>query len=172
MLHENDLNKKININDTDINFENIYKKEYIPQKYIEDIKNANVLIIPNEFFGDRKILSFPECTSEFYHFLKNRSEIQTEICIDDDKYEKLELHADIIYMATLIVQYAALPILVNLISSFLYDKVKSMNKEVNKTNMNIHIVVEEKGKTKKISYEGSIEYFEKSMRSVENDLFK
>lgn len=95
MLHESDLKQKINVTDADINFESIYEKDYIPQKYIEDIKQANVLIIPNEGFRDKKGLFFPECTSEFYQFLKSTSEIKTEICIDDDKFEKLELHADI-----------------------------------------------------------------------------
>ena len=47
MLHESDLEQKINVTDADINFESIYEKDYIPQKYIEDIKQANVLIIPN-----------------------------------------------------------------------------------------------------------------------------
>ena len=46
MLHESDLEQKINVTDADINFESIYEKDYIPQKYIEDIKQANVLIIP------------------------------------------------------------------------------------------------------------------------------
>ena len=34
MLHESDLEQKINVTDADINFESIYEKDYIPQKYI------------------------------------------------------------------------------------------------------------------------------------------
>ena len=60
MLHESDLEQKINVTDVDINFESIYEKDYIPQKYIEEIKQANVLIIPNEGFRDKKGLFFPE----------------------------------------------------------------------------------------------------------------
>lgn len=172
MLHESDLKQKINITDVGINFESIYRKNYIPQKYIEDIKCANVLIIPNEGFRDKEGLFFPECTSEFYQFLKSVSEIKTEICIDDDKFEKLELHADIVYVATLIVQYAVLPIVTSMIASYLYDKVKSMNKEKDETNTNVHIIVEKNGKSKKIDYEGSIENFEEAMKTVEKTIFK
>ena len=172
MLHESDLEQKINVTDADINFESIYEKDYIPQKYIEDIKQANVLIIPNEGFRDKKGLFFPECTSEFYQFLKSTSEIKTEICIDDDKFEKLELHADIVYVATLIVQYAVLPIVTSMIASYLYDKVKSMNKEKDETNTNVHIIVEKNGKSQKIDYEGSIENFEETMKTVEKTIFK
>ena len=172
MLHESDLEQKSNVTDVDINFESIYEKDYIPQKYIEEIKQANVLIIPNEGFRDKKGLFFPECTSEFYQFLKSKSEIKTEICIDDDEFEKLELHADIVYVATLVVQYTVLPIVTSMSASYLYDKVKSMNKEKDETNTNVHIIVEKNGKSKKVDYEGSIDNFEKAMKTVEKTIFK
>lgn len=172
MLHESNLEKEIQVTDIDVNFESIYKKDYTPQKYIEDIKQANVLIIPNEGFRDKKGYFFPECTSEFYQLLKSQTEIQTEICIDDDEFEKLELHADIVYVATLIVQYAVFPIVTSMIASYLYDKVKSMNKEKDETNTNVHIIVEKNGKSKKVDYEGSIENFEEAMKTVEKTIFK
>ena len=39
-----------------------------------------------------------------------------------------------------------------MIASYLYDKVKSMNKEKDETNTNVHIIVEKNGKSKKIDY--------------------
>ena len=66
MLHESNLEEKICVTDVDINFEGIYEKDHTSQKYIEDIKQANALLIPDEGFRDRKGLFFPECTSEFY----------------------------------------------------------------------------------------------------------
>lgn len=68
MLHESDLEQKINVTDADINFESIYEKDYIPQKYIEDIKQANVLIIPNEGFRDKKGLFFLNVHPNFINF--------------------------------------------------------------------------------------------------------
>lgn len=172
MLHESDSEQKVRIIDVDVNFESVYAKDYTPQKYMDDIKEANVLIIPNEGFRERTGYFFPECTSEFYKFLKDQTEIKTEICIDDDEFEKLELHADIVYVATLIVQYAVLPIVTSLIASYLYDKVKSMNKEKNATNTDVHIIVEKNGKSKRIDFEGSIDNFEEAMKTVEKTIFK
>lgn len=40
MLHESDLEQKLTVTDVDTNFESIYEKDYIPQKYIEDINLA------------------------------------------------------------------------------------------------------------------------------------
>ncbi|MEY8532722.1 hypothetical protein AALH30_04185 [Blautia pseudococcoides] len=172
MLHESNLEKDINITDTDITFETILQEKYIPQKYIGDIKKANVLIIPNEGFRDNEGYFFPECTSEFYMFLKNHEEIETEICIDNDEFQKIELHADIIYVATLIVQYEVLPVVTSVIASYLYDKINSMNKEKKDSNASVHIIVEKNGKSKKIDYEGSIDNFEEAMKTLEQTIFK
>ena len=37
---------------------------------------------------------------------------------------------------------------------------------------NVHIIVEKNGKSKKIDYEGSIENFEETMKTVEKTIFK
>ena len=42
----------VNVLDSNVTFEQIYKKAYIPVEYIDDIKKANLLIIPNEDFRD------------------------------------------------------------------------------------------------------------------------
>lgn len=42
----------LNISDTNITFEGIYQKPYVPAEYMDDIKKANLLIIPNEGFRD------------------------------------------------------------------------------------------------------------------------
>ena len=68
MLHESDLEQKINVTDVDINFESIYEKDYIPQKYIEEIKQANVLIIPNEGFRLKKVYSSLNVHPNFINF--------------------------------------------------------------------------------------------------------
>ena len=46
------FDKKIEIEETDITFDSIYDKPFIPQDYIEDIKKADILIIPEENFRE------------------------------------------------------------------------------------------------------------------------
>ena len=87
-------------------------------------------------------------------------------------FRSICLYADIVYVATLIVQYAVFPVVTGMIASYLYDKVKSMNKEKNETNTDVHIIVEKNGKSKKVDYEGSIENFEKAMQTIEKTIFK
>ena len=172
MLHENNEEKSFSIVDTDVNFEKIYGKEYIPHDYIDDIKSANVLLIPNEGFRDKKGYYFPECTPEFYLFLKKQEEITTEICIDDEEFQRIELHSDVINVATLLIEELVFPIVATLISTYLYDKVKSMNKKKDEVDAKVHIIIEKKGKSKRIEYKGSVEDFEETMKTIEKTIFK
>ena len=65
-LFENNLK----VFDSNITFESIYKKDYIPHEYLPDIKNANFLIIPNENFRNEGDVLFPETTIEFFEHIK------------------------------------------------------------------------------------------------------
>ena len=55
----------IDVVDTELGFDAIYSKEYMPKEYEEEIRSANILLIPNENFRDKQGLFFPECTDEF-----------------------------------------------------------------------------------------------------------
>lgn len=46
------------------------------------------------------------------------------------------------------------------------------NKSAKDTNTQVKLIVEEDGKAKKITYEGSVENFEKTMQTLEATLFK
>ena len=65
MKHEI-IDTVLNVSDTDITFDGIYGKPYIPIEYMDDIKKANLLIIPNEGFRDEGDVLFPETTREFF----------------------------------------------------------------------------------------------------------
>ena len=49
MLHETDEINKLEIVDTLVTFNKIYQESYFPKKYELEIKQANVLIIPQSF---------------------------------------------------------------------------------------------------------------------------
>ena len=159
MKHES-FNTKLEALDTDITFEKIYEKEYIPPEYLNDIKEANFLIIPNEEFRDEKGTFFPETTRQFFEYIKESSEkdIIAYIAISDDDFQQLELHSAVVDVATIIVKDIVLPIAINLISSFLYDLIKNYHRAPNETSAKVRIITEET-KTKKskiITYEGPV----------------
>lgn len=174
MKHESDIEKMIGVVDTELSFASIYEKEYMPKEYEKEIRSANILLIPNENFRDKQGLFFPECTDELLDFMKEKEieNVKVDICISDEDFKKLELHADIVYIATMIVQWAVLPIATNVIAAYLYDKLKKSNKSPKETNTDVKVIVEKDGKNKMVHFQGSIENFEKTMKTIDETIFK
>lgn len=174
-MHEID-GKKVEVVDTETTFEQIYKKEYIPAEYIEDIKRANILIIPNENFREEGDKLFPETTREFFEFLKDESgeEIITDIAIADEDFQRIELHSAAIEVATIIVQSAIFNIAIGLVTNFLYDLVKKYHRKPEETAAKVKIISEETKtkKSKMIVYEGPVSEIKDTLEQAEKDLFR
>ena len=172
---EHEFNGKlVTIDDTDISFEAMYRKEYIPKEYMEDIQKANLLIIPNENFRGKGNLLFPETTPEFLELLREgNNEIVADIAIGDENFQRIELHSAVIEVATFIVEILVLPVAINMISSFLYDQVKKHRRNADDTTANVQIIVEEtkRKKTKKIVYKGPVSELKDTLNETYKDLF-
>lgn len=165
----------LNVSDTDITFEEIYRKPYIPMEYIDDIKKANLLIIPNEGFRDEGDLLFPETTREFFEFFKEKAsdEIVVDIAISDDDFQRIELHSAVIEVAKIIVQWAVLPIATSMIAAFLYDLVQKYHRKPEDTSAKVQIITEETEmkKSKKITYEGPVSGIKDALDQATKELF-
>lgn len=165
----------LNVSDTDITFEEIYSKPYIPMEYIDDIKKANLLIIPNEGFRNEGDLLFPETTREFFEFLKEKSsdEIVVDIAISDDDFQRIELHSAVIEVAKIIVQWGVLPIATSMLAAFLYDLVKKYHRKPEETAAKVEIITEETStkKSKRITYEGPVSGIKDALTQATKELF-
>ena len=155
MLHESDANL-FEISESSLTFEEIYKKPFFPKQYEQELKKANVLLIPFENARSGIEVAFPETTTEFLQFLKeqNDKELVSDIAIDDEHYQKLELHSAVITIATCIVQEVVRPIVASIIAAYIYDEVKKYHRTPNEMTAKLDVYVEKDGKTKRISYEG------------------
>ena len=166
---------KVKISDTEISFEQIYNKEYIPKEYIEDIKKANLLIIPDENFRDEGDILFPETTREFFDYIIDNANdnIVADIAISDDDFQRIELHSAVITVATIIVQYAVLPVATGMIATFLYDLIKKHHRKPEDTSAKVKIITEE-SKTKRskmITYEGPVSGIKDALDQAVKDIF-
>ncbi|MBR0596428.1 hypothetical protein [Sinanaerobacter chloroacetimidivorans] len=164
----------LDVQDSELTFDAVYSKEYIPTECLGELKKADILLIPEEMFRERRGCFFPECTEEFFTYVKdNKSDnVVVDICVSDEDFQRIELHADLITVATLIVQWVILPTATSLIAAYLYDKIKNRNKSAENTNAEVNIIVEKDKKSKKISYSGSIENFEMAMKTIDETIFK
>lgn len=173
MLHESDDKNNVKIENSNLLFSNIQSMPYTPIEYIESIKKSNVLLVPCDRYNDGNWL-FTEYTHEIFEYINevDDDDIKMDICISDEEYKKLELHSEVINLGIFLVTNIVFPTLVGILSSFLYDKIKKYHKKPTETNTNVEVIVEKNGKSKKVIYRGTIENFEKTMKSIKDTIFE
>ena len=166
----------IRVSDTDITFEQIYSKKYIPLEYIDEIKKANLLIIPNENFRDEGDILFPETTRELFDYIRDHIDddsIVADIAVSDEDFKRIELHSAVIDVAKVIVTSGILPIVTSMIASFLFELVKKHRRRPEDTSAKVTIITEEtrSKKSKIITYEGPVSGIEDALKQASKDLF-
>ncbi|MFS0554205.1 hypothetical protein [Brevibacillus sp. 179-C9.3 HS] len=167
MIHESKEVSKIEVTDIELTFNDIYEKSYFPKKHAEEIQRANALIIPyEEGFRDHKNPLFPEQSGVFFQYVKEASsgtEATFDICASDEQFQELQLHDDLINIPNIIMTVVVFPVVTGLITNYLYEKMKSRRTGL---KVKIDLVVETKGKSKKISYEGDADKFEATIKAI------
>ncbi|MED3575111.1 hypothetical protein [Cytobacillus praedii] len=167
MLHESNKMNELVISRSNLSFEKIYSKSYFPSELEEDMKKANLLLIPFEEVSTFEGPVFPEETNKFYEYIKNydNKELVGEICISDDDYVEVELHADLITLAHIIVDIAVFSFTVTLIANYLEGKIQGReNKSDVKAKVNLTVVAGDKSIN--ISYEGDADKFEETINAA------
>ena len=164
------------INDIDITFETIYSKPYISPGILKEIKNANVLLIPEENFREDGDVLFPETTIEFYTYLKEKlpKDAIVDIAISNNDFQRIELHSDAVIVTTIIINSFLYNVICSVISSYLYDLAKKYLKKTTELSAKVQIIVEEteNKKSKIIKYEGPVSEVEKFLSSATKNIFK
>lgn len=170
MLHESDENSKVQIYNARVSFVDVYQKDNFSPDLLESIKRADIILLHHEDFKGFKSC-FPEQTYQFYSFLKKEAikhDLSVDIAASDEEYGELELHADVVNISEVLIQWILFPVVTEMIAAYLYDLVKQRKRKMNAC---IKMSVEKKGKTKTISFEGDIENFERAMKSMKENIF-
>lgn len=169
MLHESDKVNELIIKENTTTFDDIYLKDYFPKELSADIKKANLLILPYENFRDFDKPIFPEETMNFFHFVREKgdSSLITDICISDEEYSELELHADLIIVPMMIVSSFIVPVAVNVVSDYINSKRESRNKNED-LKVKVTFTVVENDSSKTFEYEGDADKFAETFEQVKD----
>jgi hypothetical protein len=126
------------------------------------ISSSNALIIPSSKFNNQDTC-FPQGTIDFYQYLQHNSpaELKVGIAVIDDEYLEHADYSETIVLATIIVQSIYLPVIINLISNYIYDKYLSKKNEVVS-----EILITKKDYTIDYKYSGPAETYEKVMLNI------
>ena len=158
MRHETSEKASVKVLEGGITFENFYLKPYVTEEISDSVKQANILLIPHERFRAEHDYLFPEITLEFFSYLQANlpDGIKADIGVSDSQFKAIELHSSVINIPNLLVETFALGLVVNLLSSWLYDILKSKHKRDKDFGVKVQIIAEDRtsNKTTTITYEG------------------
>jgi len=159
MKHEIDKLDDVVITDSSENFDTWINREYISEELKNNLRKASILLVPTEGFRERDIPVFPVKSEELFTYIKNRlpSDFKVDICIRDEDYKELALHADSVILADIVVTTIVFPILVNIIGEYIKQKILKY-REKRRVRVSL-TVVDERGKSKNLTYEGNVEDF-------------
>jgi hypothetical protein len=104
-----------------------------------------------------------------FHYLRANlpSGSESELAIEDQDFRELSLHADILTIATCVVKYAAVPLLVKLLGDWI---AKRLGNRANTSEVRASLVVVQaegtQSKSIQISYEGPASTFESTVKGA------
>ncbi|AYC30977.1 hypothetical protein D3880_00615 [Pseudomonas cavernae] len=129
-----------------------------PISLAETIKNKSVVILPSHGTID----AFYAGSLDILDHLNN-NEIDADIYASDEDYKELSLHGADIWLGTFFITSVVVPIFCNVISSYIYDKLKAKNED----KISLQIIVERKnGTTTSVNFDGKIESLDKAINAV------
>ena len=166
MAHQND-DTLVSVSDCKLDIEALLASCDI------DMERGNenwVVIVPTNFQREDVIVSFPAGTIGFYRFIQENfaDDYVVEISSKDEDYTELALHStDIFLPAIYVTSNVVLPIIINVISSYV-SKLLSNKKSDNEDSIvdsTIHYE-DENGKKVAIEYKGPASTFESVVNST------
>ncbi len=115
----------------------------------DEILESKAIILPSHGTED----SFYSGTLDFLDYL-NENGLKTAIYATDESYIELSLHGADHWLGKLLVNSTIVTILINLLSSYIYDELKAEQND----NIAINVVVEKKaGDSVSIDFRGTVE---------------
>ena len=131
-------------------------------------ESDTIYIFPIRYNSNTNECLFSEDSIEFYKYAREQNK---KIQFIESNPDIIALHDASIWLPVLyLAETFLLPVVTNLISNFIYDKIGKKDKT--KQNINLKIKVKNKGKIKELNYNGSVESFEKTFKDIDvNKLF-
>lgn len=135
------------------------------QPLAEIIKEKRLIILPSHGTEDE----FYAGSLDTLDYL-NDNNVDAEIYSTDEDYKELSLHGADFWLGTFFVSSVVLPILTNLMSSYIYDKLKARKDD----GISLKLIIErESGSTVSISFDGKVEKLDKvftAIKELENEV--
>lgn len=136
-----------------------------PQPLAKIIKDKNLIILPSHETKDAFYAGSLDTLDYF-----NTHNLDAEIYSTDDDYKELSLHGAEFWLGTFFASSIILPLLTNIMSSYIYDKLKAKKDD----GISLKVIIERKnGSTVSVAYDGKVEKLDKvfsAIKELENEI--
>lgn len=150
---------KLEISDSDCDFAVWSKKDFVPEKYRESIRNADILIVPQISHLNYEYPTFPQATIELFNKLKkDLNKCKVELCWGDNEYKEIALYGIIFSIGQFIISSVVVPLFVSYIYDVIKDRIKKERDSKVEVRFKMNII--EGNIKKQISYSGPAKEFE------------
>ena len=151
----------IEIKDTAVSFNTVYNSDYAPRD--EKFKSANCLILPYKNFREGVDYCFSEYAQEVLQYSKDNpiDGINMDIAATDENYKVIEMHSILLQIGIFLASSVLLPMTVNLVSNYVYDKIKKLHQKEDDVQVRVTFIsVYADGTSKALNYDGPASQFE------------
>ena len=158
------MNEEMKVCDVQVSYEEYYEKKNISQITQDKLGVIDFVAVPVKYQEGEYY--FAQETINFLKFCRqNVPEYSFDVLSDGD-IETRSLHSFDIWMPVIFVaQSILLPIAVNVISNYIYDKMKGREKEEAKVDLTL--IVREGKKEKSIHYNGDASTFKETFEKID-----
>jgi hypothetical protein len=133
------------------------------------VKEADIILLPDFGIKEGVDRAFQPDTVAFYKFSVANNDTDLKIELFENKGEEkiLALHSFDIWIPTVYIgSQILLPIVVNLVSTYVYDRMKGRPNDEPTVHFNLLVENKEKGISKHLFYKGSIDGFKETFEKI------
>ena len=157
------MDEIIKINETESYLDKYINDSNLQTIAAEKLSKNDIVILPAKYSENEYY--FAQETIDFVKFCRSKSNTGMDILTDGDiqirSLHSFDIWLPIIFIASNIL----LPAVINLVTSFIYDKMKGREHE--KVKVNVEIVIKNGKKEKQIHYDGDAESFKTLMDKID-----
>ncbi len=162
---------EINVIDSELN--NLLDMECFTNDTKEIVQKADVVFLPDFNLREGVERAFQPDTINFYKYVKQKNnDYKIELFENKEDLKILSLHSFDIWLPTIWIASAILlPFVINLVSSYVYDKLNGREKEEVTVQLRVVIENQNKGKSASIFYKGPGKELKETFEKIDVNKF-
>ena len=164
-MSSNDEEFSIEVVDSNLDLAGLVAEMALDDDLKERVAGAKILFLPTDLSPENPVFAFPDSTREIFRYFQTQlnDTLAVEAVVADDNYTEFAFLSETITLPLLYVtSITVLPLAINLLGSFIYDKLKTLGVSNPADTVEAEIAFpDSNGNVRSLKYRGPAATFEK-----------